>query len=132
MAEVHKKAYPKTTNNNKIIVKVDTLDNLLLKKLWTNEGRILLKIDVQGAEELVLQGAEEILKLTDIIFIELNFSETYKGCIKVNELVKILETFGFVLYGIENVSQSIYDGSFLQADAFFIKKHLEKIINADK
>ncbi|MDD3859935.1 MAG: FkbM family methyltransferase [Bacteroidales bacterium] len=129
MTDVHKKAYPNTSENRKITIQVDTLDNVLFEKLNLQDDIVLLKIDVQGAEALVLRGAEKTLKLTDIIFTEINFSETYKDCVKVNDLIRILESFDFVLYGIENVSQSLNDGSFLQADAFFVKKTLKNYIS---
>lgn len=128
MTDVHKKAYPSTTENKKITIQVDTLDNVLFEKINSRDDIALLKIDVQGAEALVLKGAEKTLALIDIIFTEINFSETYKDCVKINELTGILESYGFVLYGIENVSQSLNDGSFLQADAFFVKKHIEKLL----
>ena len=78
-----------------------------------------MKLDVQGAEKLVLEGAEETLKNVDIIFSEINFSELYKGNVPFSELCRYLLEKGFTVIGIENISQSTIDGTYLQADAYF-------------
>jgi hypothetical protein len=81
-----------------------------------------MKLDVQGAEKIVLDGAVNTLKYVKYVFCEINFVETYKGCVLFSDLNKILESQGFVMAGVENVSQSPVSGMFLQADAFYIKK----------
>lgn len=119
MSDIHKEAYPYTANLTKIKVPMKCLDDVMKEYGYKN---IFLKIDVQGAEKLVLEGALETLENVKVIFMEVNFVETYKGCVLINEIVDYLESKGFVLYGMENISQTTIDGSFLQGDAFFIKK----------
>lgn len=119
MSDIHKEAYPHTASLSKIKVPMKRLDDVMKEYDYKN---IFLKIDVQGAEKFVLDGAIETLQNVDVILIEVNFVETYKECVLINEIIAYLEGKGFVLNGMENISQSTLDGSFLQADAFFIKK----------
>ena len=85
------------------------------------EANILLKIDVQGYEKSVLEGAEELLKNTKVILTEVSFNELYKDQALFNEIIDFLKERGYYLAGIENISQSLKDGTFLQADVFFVR-----------
>lgn len=53
-----------------------TLDDLYTKHLKDTQID-LLKIDVQGAEHLVLEGAEQILKHTSFVWVEVSFKQLY-------------------------------------------------------
>lgn len=119
MSNTHAEAYPHTANNTTIKVQADTLD-AVFSSLHLS-GNILLKLDVQGAEELVLKGAVESLKEVKLIFIETSFVELYKGQWLFNDLYQFLLSHNFKLVGVENVSQNVKDGTFLQMDAYFIK-----------
>ncbi len=119
MTDIHKTAYPHTRNNKKLTVPTITINKLLSDvKL---EKEILLKIDVQGAELIVLRGADDILKQAKVIFAEVNFIELYTDCVLFDELYSFLKGYGFKLNGVENVSQDTKDGKYLQADMYFVK-----------
>jgi len=123
MADIHKVAYPHTAKNKSLKVKAITLDDYVNKnQLKLDSKTILMKLDVQGAEKIVLNGCETTLDRVKCIFCEINFVETYKGCVLFPELNKMLENKGFSLVGIENVSLSTVDGSYLQADAIYVKR----------
>lgn len=117
MAELHKSAYPASSGITEIEVECKKLDDVLdaaqMKK------NILFKLDVQGAEKMVMEGAENTLRNTELIFSEVNFQELYHGCVLFTDLVDYLQQRSFRVIGIENVSQNINDGTFLQADAWF-------------
>lgn len=125
MTEVHKTAYPFTRNEKAITVPSSTLDDLFEPAQVENHN-VLLKMDVQGAEGKVLAGAEAFLDHVDLIFTEVSFDELYEHTILFNDIFKILDEKGFDVYGFENVSQSVKDGTFLQADAFFIRRDTAK------
>lgn len=62
----------------------------------------ILKIDVQGAEFLVLQGAIDQLRSQTIklIYFEYLNTETYKGQTELVEYIKLLKSFDYELFGI--------------------------------
>jgi FkbM family methyltransferase len=92
MADLHKDAYPITKSITEVQVDCKRLDDLLdanaLKK------NILFKLDVQGAEKLVMEGAEQVLQQTKIVFCEINFQELYEGCVLATDLIDYLKAHG--------------------------------------
>lgn len=57
----------------------------------------LLKIDVQGSEREVLQGAAAVLRRTDFVLLEVNFKAHYQGEAGIGELLALLGGHGFAL-----------------------------------
>lgn len=81
----------------------------------------LLKIDVQGAEHLVLKGGIETLKKTTLIWIEISFKPLYKEACTFFDIYELLNNAGFVLKCLEPAFYAP-DGELLQSDALFVKK----------
>lgn len=82
----------------------------------------LIKIDVQGAELLVLQGAEEALKITDYIYLEVSLKKIYNDIPTFEEIQNWLNLKGFVLIEMTPAYKSKND-ELLQVDCLF--KHLK-------
>lgn len=81
-------------------VLVDTLDNITERH---GVGSInILKIDVQGAELGVLQGAEKLLSENriDIIYSEVLFAENYAGQCDFNDIWNFLKPYGYMLWDL--------------------------------
>ena len=104
-------------NIDTIICNFDTLDN------FCNERDIktidFMKIDTQGSEYLVLDGAKELLSNKAIrnIQLEVILGDTYKGQKTIGFYISLLENYGYKLkimtdFGIKN-------GSLIQTDLFF-------------
>jgi FkbM family methyltransferase len=79
-------------------VQMDTLDNIMFSFGEINIG--LLKIDVQGGELLVLDGAKETLKRTKIVVLEMSNHNSYKGSPKYFEVDAKMRICGFELYDL--------------------------------
>jgi len=81
----------------------------------------ILKIDVQGGELLVLEGARGLLErgAIAVIFCEVDFAPLYENQAEFEELLVFLKRRGFVLYGLYNFS---YRGNspLIYGDAIFI------------
>ena len=80
----------------------------------------LLKVDVQGAEHLVISGAAKTLSLTAAIWIEVSFKPLYEGSCMYNEVFDLLWKCGFKLWDLETGFRSS-TGELVQADALFLR-----------
>jgi FkbM family methyltransferase len=104
------------TDNNKIEaiqVQANKLDTILNDTNF--EKPYLLKLDVDGAELEILEGAQETLKDCSTIFIEAHPRDYLERC-------NAIEKYGFKLFDI--VDFRYYDNRLSQFDLVFIKKDL--------
>ena len=92
--ELNKVIFNKTSKNTLECESI-SLDELIDSSIDVN----CIKIDVEGFEKMVLEGAERILKSSflNVINIELNNSNLYYNY-KEDEIVKILEDNSFKSY----------------------------------
>ena len=99
-----------------------TLDVLYSKYL---KGRLidLAKIDVQGAEHLVLASAGQFLKYTNFVWIEVSFKQLYDNSMLFNDIYNLMAKLGFILIEISPGHRSV-EGELLQADVLFKNKTL--------
>lgn len=83
----------------------------------------LLKIDVQGAEVMVLRGGADMLrrKAIDLIYTELQIMHHYQNQSHYFEVCDYLYRTGYDLYGLYNLAVSSV-GRFGWADAIFMPR----------
>jgi len=88
---------------SEIQVKTETLDNYCSRNKI--ERIDILKMDVQGGELMVLEGAQKLLRENKIglIFTEVTFTELYKDQPVFDNLKDFLGRFGFVVYKKYNI-----------------------------
>jgi hypothetical protein len=86
-----------------------------------NASRPFLKIDTQGFEWDVLDGAAETLPIVQGIICELSFVPLYEGQHLWRELVHRIESLGFTLWAIQPGFVDSRDGRTLQFDAVFFR-----------
>lgn len=75
-----------------ITVPSTTLDDFMLKQPFSKDQRFLIKIDVEGFEYEVFEGAKHFLKNSNVVGIVF---ETFSN--KNNDIVNLLQGFGFSL-----------------------------------
>jgi FkbM family methyltransferase len=78
----------------------------------------LLKLDLQGAERLVLTGGEPVLERVRVIYTEIFFEQLYAGAWLFWEMNEFLAGRGFKLCGLSNIVHA-RDGDLVQANATF-------------
>ena len=99
------------------ICNFDTLDN------FCNEMNIknidFMKIDTQGSEYLVLDGAKELLskKVIKNIQLEVIIGDTYEGQKTIGFYINLLENYGFRIKAMTDFC--IKNGCLIQTDLFF-------------
>lgn len=94
-----------------------TLDRVLNGRFDTVD---LLKLDVQGAEKLVLEGAPETLKRTEFVLLEASILPYNKNAPLVADMVAVMDKYGFQLFDI--MDMHYYKGYCNQCDLMFLRK----------
>ena len=96
---------------------------MTLPELMSREGLEtvdLLKLDLQGAERLVLTGGAEVLHRVEVIYTEIFFEQLYRGAWLFWDVNEFLSHRGFKLCGLSNIVHAS-DGDLVQANATFRK-----------
>jgi len=101
-------------------VRVTTVDSVI-DRYYPEGERLFLKLDVQGFEKNVLEGAQKSLPRIVGLKIEMSVVETYENEFLIYDMLPYLYGLGFRLTGIEaawsnRVTQEIY-----QVDGFLFR-----------
>lgn len=99
-------------------VEISTLD-LEVPKIVNGASNIWLKLDVQGFESKVLEGAKNSLEDISVIQTELSLTTLYEGGDLYLSLCEKLARSGFALVGIEPGFKNRKTGQLLQFDGIF-------------
>lgn len=109
-------------DNKKVFIK--RLDSLL-NNVIAQGNHLYLKIDVQGYERNVLEGAVETLKRTEVIEVEVSMVPLYEGSILFREMLNTLDNLGFILISWDDVLVDPKTGFVLQSDCIFMRKSIQ-------
>jgi len=93
----------------------------LLAELPQRPASYFLKLDVQGAEGLVLAGAPKTLERTRGVLCEMQMSSLYDGQADWRALDALLVAQGFVLWDIDAFFRSPANGRLENADFFYVR-----------
>ena len=91
-----------------------TLDSLL-----AGEPADLLKIDVQGYELQILEGAARSLTTAKAVILETSLIEINEGCPLLHEVVAYMHERGFVVFDMLETHRRRADAALLQIDFLF-------------
>lgn len=97
---------------------LDTMARPLLNSMATRRG--LLKLDVQGAEMLVLAGATRVLSRTDVILMEVSVMQYNRGAPLLAEMVLQLRSLGFIAWKMTE-DHVVRSGHTIQMDFIFAR-----------
>lgn len=103
------------------VARTVSVPTLTLPKLMAREKLSavdLLKLDLQGAERLVLAGGAGVLDQVRVIYTEVFFEPLYAGAWLFWEMNEFLSSRGFKLCGLSNIVHGA-EGDLLQANATF-------------
>lgn len=99
-------------------VRAETLDGLA--EDTGAQPPFLVKIDVQGAELDVLEGAGSVLAESQFVVLEVSFFRFFEGAPLFHDVVSYMNSKGFVVYEVFGMSYRPLDGALAQADVVFI------------
>ncbi len=87
----------------------------------------LLKIDVQGAEAMVLSGGGRFLEHVKVIILEISFFDYYTRKSSFYDVEKIIHPFGFSLFAITEISNNPMNGRTDWAEVVYAKDDKEQV-----
>ncbi len=104
-------------------VSVETLDSYP----WQQYNNILLKLDAQGYEHKILEGAVELLESGKVQFIimEVSLIEFQKGIPLITDTLVSMKNLGYSMYGILREHYRPLDDRVGQLDVLFVDNRSE-------
>jgi FkbM family methyltransferase len=93
MDKAHRHLFPESVPTNDVTVPMRRLDDMLT--IGELERDLFLKLDVQGYEDRVLAGGEQILRQTRLVLTEVLFERLYQGQAHFAEVYARLRRAGF-------------------------------------
>ena len=115
----HTASAPESRYMGKEKVPVITLDGC---DLVPREGAIFLKVDTQGFEQQVLDGARDLLKTLVGVQLEMSLAPLYEGQADFVRLIDQMQQAGFDIWGLNPAFSNRETGRLLQADGTFFRR----------
>lgn len=102
-------------------VEVTTLDDIF-QECHPVEGPLLLKIDTEGNELSVLEGARSTLQSADCVIAEVSVAKRFENSYECETLISFMSEHGFYLYSFLFISHVIGEDRPRFADVVFMRK----------
>jgi FkbM family methyltransferase len=119
-----KEIYKKIKVSQTEIVNVSTIDDYLTTRIANFERRnILLKMDTQGYDLKVFEGALNNLEYIDCILSEISLIPIYTGMPHYLDALRKYEKHGFIVTGLYPISRKS-DLSVIEMDCFMINSKI--------
>lgn len=99
-------------------VRTVTVDDLVAEH--GAQPPFLLKIDVQGAEAEVVEGAERALRETAAVILEVSFLPFFLRGLELHDVVALMREHGFAVWDVVDLLHRPLDGALAQANAVFV------------
>ena len=118
MLPTHANAAPESVYVGTERIEVRTLD-AVFDSVARSERNVYLKIDTQGFEKQVLDGAARSLPRIDFVQIELSLAPLYAGGLLLPEMNAYLVSLGYRLVALEPGFSDAKTGALLQLDGIY-------------
>jgi FkbM family methyltransferase len=119
MNETHEKAAPGSKYAGREEVEIRPLDELVAE-LCDTDAPFYLKIDTQGYEKAVLEGAVKTLPRCAAVQLELSLTPLYDGGFQFHEGIDRMRDLGFRVFAIYPGFSDRTTGENFQVDAVFV------------
>jgi FkbM family methyltransferase len=122
MAPRHVQAFPFTGGGEVLSVPLSTLDAAIEDGGVALATPLLVKIDVQGAEDRVIAGGRGTLGRAAVVIVETSFEPLYEGQLLFDGVFELMRGLGFGYHGSLSQLTGPRDGRILQCDAIFLRQ----------
>jgi FkbM family methyltransferase len=96
--------------------------NSIFNSFYEEGDNLMAKIDTQGYEKNVIDGANEVIHKFRIVHVEMSIVPLYDNEVLFFDMVKLLEKKGFQLFSLENGLADQITGRLLQVDGIFVNE----------
>ena len=120
MTDTIKENAPELRYTGRERVRVETIDSLI-DRYYPEGDRLFLKLDVQGYERKVLDGAAQSLHRVVGMKIELSLVSSYENEVLIYDMLPHLYGLGFRLHGIEAAWSNRETQEVYQVDGFLFR-----------
>jgi FkbM family methyltransferase len=117
MEDGHRSAAPEVS-----VIGVETVPVARLDDALPDERHCLLKLDVQGYEDRVLDGAPSTLARAVLVQCELSIAQLYANQASLRTLIDRLDDAGFEFIDLDPFFHDQADGRVIQVDALFARR----------
>lgn len=121
MLESHVDAAPHSDYVGTEAIAIERLD-AVLPKMLIEARHGLLKIDTQGYEDRVLEGATGVIGGFAAVQVEISLKPLYAGQASGARLFKLLDSYGFELQFVIPGFRDAKSGRLLQFDGIFVRR----------
>ena len=119
MGQLHRKAFPHTAQTRVETIEIRRLDDVAAD--LQIEDNLLIKVDVQGAEDKVISGGQQTFARASVLIMETTFVPLYEGQVLFDIIYERLRQMGFTYMGTEHIIRNPQNGRVLQCDSLFIR-----------
>lgn len=123
MLPTHLNNAPQSKYIGKEEIEIKKLDSIFYSFCNKNDS-VMLKIDTQGYEKNVIDGANESINSIKIIQLEMSIIPLYENEMLFIEMINYLDKKGFQLFSLENGFSDQTTGQLFQVDGIFVNKNL--------
>jgi FkbM family methyltransferase len=118
MREIHRRAAPDSSYVGTQSVDMRRLDRVAREAIG-EARRPFLKIDTQGYEREVLEGASDVLNRLRGIQLEISLTPLYEGSPTLTELLQMMERWGYAAHALLPGFTDLDSGRMFQVDGLF-------------
>lgn len=119
-SSLYKESMGTEADGHEVNVQMIRIDDILKDKQLNSP--YLIKVDAQGAELDVLEGAQQVLLETEVVVLEVSLFEFLKGAPQFFDVVSYMKIHGFVAYDIILGFNRPLDNALGQIDIVFVKE----------
>lgn len=123
MLPTHLSSAPESKYVAKQEIEIKKIDSIF-PTFYTKAESVMIKIDTQGYEKNVIDGANESLHKIKIIQLEMSLVPLYENEMTYLEMIKYLDSKGYQLFGLENGFSDATTGQLRQVDGIFVQKNI--------